>query len=92
MVGCEHKGGAGERGGVQLPPASLGTPSLPRAFSYTKKYCQDICFDNLYITTYFRQIDARRKKQVRGEMGQGVPPTQGSPPPSGPPTPPPGLY
>nr|XP_038023649.1 LOW QUALITY PROTEIN: E3 ubiquitin-protein ligase DCST1 [Anas platyrhynchos] len=50
-------------GGVQLPPASLGTPSLPRAFSYTKKYCQDICFDNLYITTYFRQIDARRKKQ-----------------------------
>ncbi|XP_040395233.1 E3 ubiquitin-protein ligase DCST1 isoform X2 [Cygnus olor] len=33
------------------------------AFSYTKKYCQDICFDNLYITTYFRQIDARRKKQ-----------------------------
>ncbi|KAM9168877.1 E3 ubiquitin-protein ligase DCST1 [Mergus octosetaceus] len=33
------------------------------AFSYTKKYCQDICFDNFYITTYFRQIDARRKKQ-----------------------------
>lgn len=78
-------------GGVQLPPASLGTPSLPRAFSYTKKYCQDICFDNLYITTYFRQIDARRKKQVRGEMGQGVPPIQGSPPPPGPPTPPQGC-
>ncbi|KAM9623288.1 E3 ubiquitin-protein ligase DCST1 isoform 2-T2 [Morphnus guianensis] len=33
------------------------------AFSYTKKYCQDICFDNLYVTTYFRQIDARRRKQ-----------------------------
>ncbi|KAM9264326.1 E3 ubiquitin-protein ligase DCST1 [Morus bassanus] len=33
------------------------------AFSYTKRYCQDICFDNLYITTYFRQIDARRRKQ-----------------------------
>ncbi|XP_014816714.1 PREDICTED: DC-STAMP domain-containing protein 1 [Calidris pugnax] len=33
------------------------------AFSYTKKYCQDISFDNLYITTYFRQIDARRRKQ-----------------------------
>uniref|UniRef100_A0A8B9N857 DC-STAMP domain containing 1 n=1 Tax=Accipiter nisus TaxID=211598 RepID=A0A8B9N857_9AVES len=33
------------------------------AFSYTKQYCQDICFDNLYITTYFRQIDARRRKQ-----------------------------
>ncbi|XP_074784872.1 E3 ubiquitin-protein ligase DCST1 [Athene noctua] len=33
------------------------------AFSYTKKYCHDICFDNLYITTYFHQIDARRRKQ-----------------------------
>ncbi|XP_075032029.1 E3 ubiquitin-protein ligase DCST1 [Calonectris borealis] len=33
------------------------------AFSYTKRYCQDISFDNLYITTYFRQIDARRRKQ-----------------------------
>ncbi|XP_054038459.1 LOW QUALITY PROTEIN: E3 ubiquitin-protein ligase DCST1 [Rissa tridactyla] len=33
------------------------------AFSYTKQYCQDISFDNLYITTYFRQIDARRRKQ-----------------------------
>ncbi|KAM6106481.1 E3 ubiquitin-protein ligase DCST1 [Pterocles gutturalis] len=33
------------------------------AFSYTKRYCQDITFDNLYITTYFRQIDARRHKQ-----------------------------
>ncbi|XP_064032015.1 E3 ubiquitin-protein ligase DCST1 [Pogoniulus pusillus] len=33
------------------------------AFYYTKQYCQDICFDNLYITTYFRQIDARRRKQ-----------------------------
>ncbi|XP_049661695.1 LOW QUALITY PROTEIN: E3 ubiquitin-protein ligase DCST1 [Accipiter gentilis] len=33
------------------------------AFSYTKQYCQDIRFDNLYVTTYFRQIDARRRKQ-----------------------------
>ncbi|XP_010562468.1 PREDICTED: DC-STAMP domain-containing protein 1 [Haliaeetus leucocephalus] len=33
------------------------------AFSYTKQYCRDICFDNLYVTTYFRQIDARRRKQ-----------------------------
>ncbi|XP_042640834.1 LOW QUALITY PROTEIN: E3 ubiquitin-protein ligase DCST1 [Tyto alba] len=33
------------------------------AFSYTKQYCQDISFDNLYITTYFHQIDARRRKQ-----------------------------
>lgn len=48
----------------------LGSPFLARAFNYTKKYCQDICYDNMYITTYFRQIDARRKKQVRwGEKG-----------------------
>ncbi|XP_061224850.1 E3 ubiquitin-protein ligase DCST1-like isoform X2 [Neopsephotus bourkii] len=33
------------------------------AFSYTKRYCQDISYDNLYITTYFRQIDARRRKE-----------------------------
>ncbi|KAM9214667.1 E3 ubiquitin-protein ligase DCST1 [Leptosomus discolor] len=33
------------------------------AFSYTKQYCQNICFDNVYISTYFRQIDARRRKQ-----------------------------
>ncbi|KAM6395143.1 E3 ubiquitin-protein ligase DCST1 [Rhynochetos jubatus] len=33
------------------------------AFSYTRRYCQDICFDNIYVTTYFRQIDARRRKQ-----------------------------
>ncbi|XP_062488293.1 E3 ubiquitin-protein ligase DCST1 isoform X1 [Pezoporus occidentalis] len=33
------------------------------AFSYTKQYCQDISYDNLYITTYFRQIDARRRKE-----------------------------
>ncbi|KAM6309486.1 E3 ubiquitin-protein ligase DCST1 [Podargus strigoides] len=35
------------------------------AFSYTKRYCQDICFDNIYITTYFRQIDARRRQQKK---------------------------
>ncbi|KAM8986117.1 E3 ubiquitin-protein ligase DCST1 isoform 1-T2 [Ara ararauna] len=33
------------------------------AFSYTRQYCQDISYDNLYITTYFRQIDARRRKE-----------------------------
>ncbi|KAL4646718.1 DC-STAMP domain-containing protein 1 [Arapaima gigas] len=32
------------------------------AFGYIRQYNQDICFDNMYITTYFRQIDARRKK------------------------------
>ncbi|KAI1229923.1 DC-STAMP domain-containing protein 1, partial [Lamprotornis superbus] len=33
-----------------------------------------IGFDNCYITTYFRQIDARRRKQVwQGERGAGQP-------------------
>ncbi|XP_062393945.1 E3 ubiquitin-protein ligase DCST1 [Sardina pilchardus] len=34
------------------------------AFGYARQYCQDIRFDNMYITTYFRQIDARRRKAV----------------------------
>ncbi|XP_056366025.1 DC-STAMP domain-containing protein 2 isoform X2 [Oenanthe melanoleuca] len=33
------------------------------AFLYTYKYCHKIGFDNCYITTYFRQIDARRREQ-----------------------------
>ncbi|XP_069074496.1 E3 ubiquitin-protein ligase DCST1 isoform X1 [Pleurodeles waltl] len=33
------------------------------AFSYASKYNGDILFDNIYITTYFKQIDARRKKR-----------------------------
>ncbi|XP_032569250.1 DC-STAMP domain-containing protein 2 [Chiroxiphia lanceolata] len=33
------------------------------AFYYTYRYCHDIGFDNCYITTYFRQIDARRGEQ-----------------------------
>ncbi|XP_072503246.1 E3 ubiquitin-protein ligase DCST1 isoform X1 [Notamacropus eugenii] len=32
------------------------------AFSYTDNYLQDIRFDNIYISTYFQQIDDRRKK------------------------------
>ncbi|KAK1151515.1 E3 ubiquitin-protein ligase DCST1 [Acipenser oxyrinchus oxyrinchus] len=32
------------------------------AFGYSNKYNRDIRFDNIYINTYFRQIDARRKK------------------------------
>ncbi|XP_048882871.1 E3 ubiquitin-protein ligase DCST1 isoform X2 [Brienomyrus brachyistius] len=32
------------------------------AFRYGRQYNRDICFDNMYITTYFRQIDARRRK------------------------------
>ncbi|XP_026572098.1 E3 ubiquitin-protein ligase DCST1 [Pseudonaja textilis] len=35
------------------------------AYSYTNKYNQDIRFDNLYISRYFRQIDARRRKQKK---------------------------
>ncbi|KAM9309175.1 E3 ubiquitin-protein ligase DCST1 [Pholidichthys leucotaenia] len=33
-----------------------------QAFSYLRGYRRDICFDNIYITAYFRQIDARRRK------------------------------
>ncbi|CAI5661555.1 unnamed protein product [Oreochromis niloticus] len=33
-----------------------------QAFGYLGQYKRDICFDNVYITTYFRQIDARRRK------------------------------
>ncbi|XP_018422725.1 PREDICTED: DC-STAMP domain-containing protein 1 [Nanorana parkeri] len=32
------------------------------AFKYTKQYNSDIRHDNYYVTTYFRQIDARRRK------------------------------
>ncbi|XP_074837402.1 E3 ubiquitin-protein ligase DCST1 isoform X2 [Carettochelys insculpta] len=35
------------------------------AFSYTKQYSQDIRFDNIYVTTYFRQLDARRRQQKK---------------------------
>ncbi|XP_056142130.1 E3 ubiquitin-protein ligase DCST1 [Lampris incognitus] len=31
------------------------------AFGYSRQYSQDLHFDNIYITTYFRQIDNRRK-------------------------------
>nr|XP_023990652.1 E3 ubiquitin-protein ligase DCST1 [Salvelinus alpinus] len=36
------------------------------AFGYARQYTQDIRFDNIYITTYFRQIDARRKRAMAG--------------------------
>ncbi|XP_069581783.1 E3 ubiquitin-protein ligase DCST1 [Brachyistius frenatus] len=32
-----------------------------QAFVYLRRYMKDIYFDNIYITSYFRQIDARRK-------------------------------
>ncbi|XP_004629998.1 E3 ubiquitin-protein ligase DCST1 [Octodon degus] len=35
---------------------------LRASFSYTDSYNQDIRFDNIYISTYFCQIDERRKK------------------------------
>ncbi|XP_074076603.1 E3 ubiquitin-protein ligase DCST1 isoform X2 [Macrotis lagotis] len=38
------------------------------AFSYTDNYCRDIRFDNIYISTYFHQIDDRRKKQGRRSL------------------------
>lgn len=66
----------GRPGEPQQVPHPPGPLPLARAFSYTKRYCQDICFDNLYVTTYFRQIDARRRKQVRGgEVAEGGPPS-----------------
>uniref|UniRef100_A0A8C0ULU7 DC-STAMP domain containing 2 n=1 Tax=Cyanistes caeruleus TaxID=156563 RepID=A0A8C0ULU7_CYACU len=33
------------------------------AFLYTHQYLHNLGFDNCYITTYFRQIDARRREQ-----------------------------
>ncbi|KAM9353586.1 E3 ubiquitin-protein ligase DCST1 [Symphorus nematophorus] len=33
-----------------------------QAFGYLRQYRRDIRFDNVYITTYFRQIDARRRR------------------------------
>ncbi|XP_056672288.1 E3 ubiquitin-protein ligase DCST1 isoform X4 [Monodelphis domestica] len=38
------------------------------AFSYTDNYSRDIRFDNIYISTYFRQIDERRKKLGRRSL------------------------
>lgn len=39
---------------------------VPRSFSYMDSYNHDIRFDNVYISTYFCQIDERRKKLVGG--------------------------
>ncbi|XP_067878645.1 E3 ubiquitin-protein ligase DCST1 isoform X1 [Heterodontus francisci] len=35
------------------------------SFLYTLKYNRDIRHDNIYVSTYFRQIDARRRKVER---------------------------
>lgn len=39
---------------------------IHRSFSYVDSYNGDIRFDNIYISTYFCQIDERRKKLVIG--------------------------
>ncbi|XP_054476889.1 E3 ubiquitin-protein ligase DCST1 [Anoplopoma fimbria] len=33
-----------------------------QGFGYLRQYSSDVRFDNVYITTYFRQIDARRRR------------------------------
>ncbi|XP_069392842.1 E3 ubiquitin-protein ligase DCST1 isoform X2 [Paralichthys olivaceus] len=33
-----------------------------KAFRYLRQYRRDVHFDNVYITTYFRQIDTRRRR------------------------------
>lgn len=43
---------------------SLHLLLLYRAFDYLRWYRRDIRFDNIYITSYFRQIDARRRRAV----------------------------
>ncbi|XP_034041946.1 E3 ubiquitin-protein ligase DCST1 [Thalassophryne amazonica] len=35
------------------------------AFGYVRQYRRDVRFDNFYVSTYFRQIDARRKKAAK---------------------------
>nr|XP_015199898.1 PREDICTED: DC-STAMP domain-containing protein 1 isoform X1 [Lepisosteus oculatus] len=35
---------------------------LLSAYGYTRNYLRDVRFDNVYVTTYFRQIDARRRQ------------------------------
>ncbi|XP_029789322.1 E3 ubiquitin-protein ligase DCST1 [Suricata suricatta] len=39
-----------------------GDVPVPRSFSYVDSYNGDIRYDNIYISTYFRQIDERRRK------------------------------
>lgn len=51
--------------GVGDPGGDQGTLTH-RCFSYVDNYNGDIRFDNIYISTYFCQIDDRRKKLVSG--------------------------
>lgn len=45
-------------------PGGDGDTLIHRCFSYMDSYNGDIRFDNIYISTYFCQIDERRKKLV----------------------------
>ncbi|XP_031760434.1 E3 ubiquitin-protein ligase DCST1 [Xenopus tropicalis] len=38
------------------------------AFGYVSKYNSDLRHDNMYITTYFREIDARRRKKGKRHL------------------------
>lgn len=66
-AGCQHcasrEPGAGSG---CTEPQRHGDILVHRSFSYTDSYNGDIRFDNVYISTYFCQIDERRKKLVCG--------------------------
>lgn len=53
-------------GGRCGAPERNGAIRVRRSFSYTDSYNADIRFDNIYISTYFCQIEERRKKLVSG--------------------------
>lgn len=58
--------GGGGRGSGRGAPEQDRAIRVRRSFSYTDSYNADIRFDNIYISTYFCQIDERRKKLVSG--------------------------
>ncbi|XP_040899645.1 E3 ubiquitin-protein ligase DCST1 [Toxotes jaculatrix] len=47
---------------VQLLLSLTFVTIFTQAFGYLRQYRRDIRFDNVYITTYFRRIDARRRR------------------------------
>lgn len=53
-------------GGGRGQPGGHRDVLVHRCFSYMDSYNRDIRFDNIYISTYFCQIDERRKQLVRG--------------------------
>lgn len=60
----QRTGGHPPTHSIPVPTFFSPPPIFARAYSYINSYNQDIRFDNIYITRYFRQIDARRRKQV----------------------------